>query len=67
MQVSEIMTREVISITPDETIDAAIDLMLSKHVSGLHVIDDEGRVVGMLTEGDLLRRPEIGTQRERSR
>jgi CBS domain-containing protein len=67
MQVSEIMTREVISITPDETIDAAIDLMLSKHVSGLPVIDDEDRLVGMLTEGDLLRRPEIGTERGRSR
>jgi CBS domain-containing protein len=67
MQVSDIITREVISISPHETIDAAIDLMLSKHVSGLPVIDDEGRLVGMVTEGDLLRRPEIGTQCERSR
>jgi CBS domain-containing protein len=66
MRAADIMTREVICVRPDETIDAAIDLMLSKHISGLPVIDDKRRLVGMLTEGDLLRRPEIGTQRERS-
>jgi CBS domain-containing protein len=67
MRAADIMTREVTFVTPDETIDAAIDLMLSKHISGLPVIDDKRRLVGILTEGDLLRRPEIGTQRERSR
>ena len=67
MQVSDIMTRQVISVTPNEVIDAAIDLMLSNHVSGLPVVDHGGRLVGILTEGDLFRRPEIGTQRERSR
>lgn len=67
MRAADIMTREVICTTADETIDAAIDLMLSKHISGLPVLDDKRRLVGILTEGDLLRRPEIGTQRERSR
>jgi CBS domain-containing protein len=67
MQVSDIMTRDVISIAPDETIDAAIELMLSRHLSGLPVIDANGRLVGILTEGDLLRRPEISTQHARSR
>jgi CBS domain-containing protein len=67
MKVSDIMTRGVISVTPDEMIDVAIELMLSNHVSGLPVIDHSGRLVGILTEGDLLRRPEIGTQRGRSR
>jgi CBS domain-containing protein len=66
MQVLDIMTRDVISVTPDESIDAAIDLMLGQHVSGLPVVDDDGHLVGILTEGDLLRRPELGTQRERS-
>jgi CBS domain-containing protein len=65
MQVLDIMTRDVISVTPDQSIDAAIDLMLGQHVSGLPVIDD-GHLVGILTEGDLLRRSELGTQRERS-
>lgn len=66
MQVSDIMTRELVSVTPDESIDSAIDLMLDHLISGLPVIDKTGRLVGILTEGDLLRRPEIGTQRERS-
>jgi CBS-domain-containing membrane protein len=66
MRAADIMTRDVICVTPEETIDTAIDLMLSKHISGLPVIDDKQRLVGMLTEGDLLRRSEIGTQRERS-
>jgi CBS domain-containing protein len=66
MQASDIMTPGVISVAPDETIDAAIDLMLSNHISGVPVIDDKGTLVGILTEGDLLRRPELGTQRERS-
>ena len=51
------MTRELIAITPDESIDTAIDLMLDRHISGLPVIDEAGRLVGILTEGDLLRRP----------
>jgi CBS domain-containing protein len=66
VQVSDIMTRELISVAPDESIDAAIDRMLAHHISGLPVIDNAGRLVGILTEGDLLRRPEIDTQRERS-
>ena len=66
MQVSDIMTRELVSVAPDASIDAAIDLMLDHHISGLPVIDKAGRLVGILTEGDLLWRPEIGTQRERS-
>jgi CBS domain-containing protein len=66
VQVSDIMTRELVSVTPDESIDSAIDLMLDHLISGLPVIDKTGRLVGILTEGDLLRRPEIGTQRERS-
>jgi CBS domain-containing protein len=41
--------------------------MLQRRVSGLPVINKEGRVVGMLTEGDLLRREETGTQRQRPR
>src|SRR6516165_3587039 len=67
MKVSEVMTRRVISILPDAPISDAIKLMLKKHISGLPVIDEEGKLVGILTEGDLLRRPEIGTERRRSR
>ena len=39
--------------------------MLQNRISGLPVVDTEGNLVGMVTEGDFLRRGEIGTQRRR--
>jgi CBS domain-containing protein len=41
--------------------------MLQKKISGLPVIDDRGNLVGIVTEGDFLRRIEIGTKRQRPR
>ena len=41
--------------------------MLENHISGLPVIDDKGKLVGIVSEGDFLRRSEIGTERKRSR
>lgn len=67
MKVSDVMTRRVISILPAASISEAVKLMLKNHISGLPVIDDEGKLVGILSEGDLLRRSEIGTERGRSR
>ncbi len=67
MQASEAMTRRVISISPNATIAAAIKQMLKNRISGLPVIDSNKKLVGILSEGDLLRRPEIGTERRRVR
>ena len=67
MKVSEIMTRTVVSISPGASISEAVKLMLKNHISGLPVIDKEGKLIGILTEGDLLRRSETGTERRRSR
>lgn len=66
MQVADVMTRNVISVTPNTTLSEAIDTMVRSHVSGLPVIADDGRLVGILTEGDLLRRAELGTQEPRA-
>ena len=66
MQVSDVMTRRVISVAPNASINSAIKLMLKHHISGLPVIDGKGRLVGIVTEGDFLRRPEIDTERRRS-
>jgi len=53
--VVECMTRHVVTITPDaSTLDAA-RLMLTYKIGGLPVVDDEGRVIGMITESDLFR------------
>ena len=67
MNVSDIMTREVLSIAPERSVEDAVRLMLDKHLSGLPVIDSEGKLAGIVTEGDFLRRGEVGTLRHRPR
>jgi len=67
MKVSDVMTRRVVSVTPEATIRHAIRLMLDNQISGLPVIDDKAKLVGIVSEGDFLRRSEIGTERKRSR
>ncbi|MDE2285479.1 MAG: CBS domain-containing protein [Hyphomicrobiales bacterium] len=65
MRVSDVMTRNVVSIRPDDTILKAVRLMLQNRISGLPVVDADGSLVGMITEGDFLRRNEIDTERRR--
>lgn len=67
MKAADIMTEPVITVAPDAAVLDAAKLMLEKQIGGLPVIDRPGHVVGMLTEGDLLRRVEIGTIRHRPR
>jgi CBS domain-containing protein len=65
MIVSDVMTRKVLSVSPDETVEHAVNLMLRYGISGLFVVDAKGTLVGVVTEGDLLRRDELGTERHR--
>lgn len=67
MKAAHIMTHNVVSVQPDTTVVEAAQLMLQHGISGLPVVDRNNHVVGIVTEGDLLRRAETGTQRERSR
>jgi len=67
MKASDIMTPGVISADPDATVLQAARYMLQHHISGLPVIDKTGKLVGILSEGDFLRRREIRTNRKRSR
>lgn len=67
MRAHQIMTRSVITITPDATILEAANTMLRHHVSGLPVVDAGGALVGIVSEGDFIRRSEIGTKRSRGR
>jgi CBS domain-containing protein len=67
MRAHQIMTRPVITVTPETTIVEAANTMLQRHVSGLPVIDSAGKLVGIISEGDFIRRSEIGTQRKRGR
>jgi len=67
MRAHQIMTRPVITVTPETKIVDAANTMLQKHVSGLPVVDAAGKLVGIVSEGDFIRRSEIGTQRKRGR
>lgn len=61
----QLMTQPVLTVRSDDTIHHAIELMLRNGISGVPVIGDGGTLAGMLTEGDLLRRTEIGTGKVR--
>jgi CBS domain-containing protein len=67
MQVRDVMTRNVISVKADESILSAARLMLQNRISGLPVLDASGALVGIVTEGDFLRRGELGTTKRRPR
>ena len=67
MRAHQIMTRQVITIAAGASIVDAANIMLDKHISGLPVVDQAGRLVGIVSQGDFLRRAEIGTQRKRGR
>jgi CBS domain-containing protein len=67
MNAKDVMTREVISVAPDATVLQAARVMLQNRISGLPVIDSTGKLVGIVSEGDFLRRRETQTERRRSR
>jgi CBS domain-containing protein len=67
MKARDVMTSAVISVPADAPVTQVVDLMLQHRISGVPVVDEKGVVVGMVTEGDFLRRNELGTQRKRPR
>ena len=67
MKAEDVMTRDVIAVAPDATVLQAARLMLQHHISGLPVVDKSGKLFGVLSEGDFLRRRETRTEHKRSR
>lgn len=59
--VADLMSRDVVAVQPGTNLADAAQCMLRHHISGLPVLNESGHLVGVLTEGDLLRRPELGT------
>ena len=56
MTVEQVMTRDLITVNPEMPIHQAAQLMVEHGVSGLPVVDDAGRLVGIISEGDLILR-----------
>lgn len=63
----DIMTPAVITASPETSVAELCRLMLESRISALPIVDKQGVLVGLITEGDLLRRYESGTDKRRSR
>lgn len=66
MYARDVMVSPVITVTPSTTVKEVAELLLEKQISAAPVIDNQGKLVGIVSEGDLLHRAEAGTQRHRS-
>jgi CBS domain-containing protein len=63
MRATDVMTTDVITVDPNKTIQDLATLLAERGISGAPVVDASGRLVGIVSEGDLLHRAEIGTAR----
>jgi CBS domain-containing protein len=60
------MVSAVISVRPTARVEEVAGILLANRISAVPVIDEEGKLIGIASEGDLLRRVEAGTERRRS-
>ena len=67
MKARDIMTRDVITVSPDTPVRDIAALMAEKHISGVPVLTQDGIIIGIVSETDLLHRAELGTAPERKR
>ncbi|TIP06123.1 MAG: CBS domain-containing protein [Mesorhizobium sp.] len=67
MQARDIMTTPVVTIATSASVAEAADLMLTRNIRCLPVVGDDGSLAGIISEGDFLRRGELGTRRARPR
>ena len=67
MEARQVMTSPILTISPGASLRQAIEMMLERRVSGLPVVNEIGQLVGMISEGDLLHRSELGTEKHRSK
>jgi CBS domain-containing protein len=66
MQARDVMQTKLVTATPEETVRDVAMRLLANRISAVPVVDDGNRVVGIVSEGDLMRRPESGTERHPS-
>jgi CBS domain-containing protein len=65
MKAGDVMTRDVVTVGPDTKVGEIVQLLLTRGISGVPVVDETGALVGVVSDGDLLRRVEIGTAKTR--
>ena len=64
MKARDIMVRDVITVHPDTLVHNIASLMVEKHISGVPVLSDNRKLVGMVSQSDLLHRADVGTERK---
>ncbi len=65
MRASDIMTTNVITVAADMAVDEIARTLIQKNISAVPVVDGNANVIGIVSEGDLWRRPENETERHR--
>ena len=65
MKAMDVMVRDVVTVKPETDVASAIKLLIEHDISALPVVDDGGRLVGVVSEADLVHRAEIGTEKQR--
>ena len=66
MQASDIMTAKVVTVSVDTDVEVIARLLLERRISAVPVVDSNDHILGIVSEGDLMRRPETETERHRS-
>ncbi len=64
MKAQDVMTKTVVTVRPDTSIRDVAALMVDKHISGIPVVGEDGKMVGIVSQSDLLHRAEVGTERK---
>ncbi len=65
MQAQDVMTKQVVTVEPGTPLEAVAQLMVDHRINGMPVVEPSGRLVGMITDGDLYRRAELSTEPHR--
>jgi len=66
MKARDVMVSPVITVKPSSSVKEVATTLLERRISAVPVVDDQGKLVGIISEGDLMHRSEAGTERQRS-
>ena len=66
MNAADVMVSNVITVRPDTSVAEIAEILLTNRISGMPVVDEAGALLGIISEGDLIHRVEVGTERRRS-
>jgi CBS domain-containing protein len=66
MKAADVMVSRVVTVAPETSVQEVAGILLANRISAVPVVDDSGALVGIVSEGDLIHRVEVGTERQYS-